>query len=173
MRRARAEESPSPASAFVKTLQFPHFKDDLSIPMNISSRGPEKHFAFPWYDKPRGLCRPNASPTSFRLVGAKRLTRSHGAPCSSGEPSNPFDRFVSPPTRSHVEIMLRARGLRFVTESELANARLSPLESEASSETGSSGGRAPVAAYSGPARAANDSVTGPGNAFFRVRLESD
>lgn len=60
-----------------------------------------------------------------------------------------------------------------ITESEHANARLSPLESEASSEAGSFRRRAPVAAFSSLARAANDSDTGPGHAFFRVRLEWD
>jgi len=122
----------------------------------------------------RGACvAPLRARLASVLVGAER-PRGHMEPLSSSGELRTLS-LASCRRRLGATSKIRAPklGLRFVTESERANARPSPLESEASSEAGSFRRRAPVAAFSSPARAANDSDTGPGHAFFRVRLEWD
>jgi hypothetical protein len=94
-----------------------------------------------------GLVMPLASPINFRRSGSKRVPR-HVMPLSTGrEHGILFARLVLPwrrkPSRNSWP-WLQAEDSN--TEGERANTLLQPLESEASSETGSFRRRAPVAA---------------------------
>jgi hypothetical protein len=88
-------------------------------------------------ERPRGHMEPLSSSGELRTLSLASCRHRRGAtskPCSE------------------------ARGLRLGRRNERANALPSPFESEASLETGSFRRRAPVAACSSPARAANDSI---------------
>jgi len=149
-----------------------HVKDDWVESVKLSSRGLDAECArlptAPSMNWPRGLCRPlRARPTP---VGRGRKNGSHLKPLgiSGDDHTLPFasGRLRTP---RHVEISWNVdQGRRPERRGRARERRPAVLESEAISETGSSGRRAPIAAYSSSVRAANDSTFGSGHAFFRA-----
>jgi hypothetical protein len=154
-----ASEKRSRTSAFVKMLQF-YASKTLVRMRELSPRAASMRnacIAFPRV-LAAGRVLPLASPIAFRRSESKRVPR-HVMPLSTRRDHGIlFARLVLPETFGQVETHgHRLQAEDSSTKGEHANALLQPFESEASSETGSFRRRAPVAASSSRARAANDS----------------